>query len=210
MAKVSWDWMVLAIVPYCLLWVLIFIKREILGNPSPLPDWYEALYALCFTVFSVAIMFLILAYFLRFKQSGWSALDPDAGGRLRHVPGALPDRALAAILAVRLRPAGDRQGDDGICADGRVQLGADARIAANPRSGQGALVVYVNWFLSVKPKVLESGGYRVELMRGPRSGMACFGFRRIEIAQLCSVCVSLLNQRDNDQLDHPDGVPDRT
>jgi hypothetical protein len=35
MAKVSWDWMVLAIVPYCLLWVLIFIKREILGNPSP-------------------------------------------------------------------------------------------------------------------------------------------------------------------------------
>ena len=102
-------------------------------------------------------------------------------------------RALDAILAVRLRPAGDRQGDDWICADGRVQLGADPRIAANPRSGQGALVVYVNWFLSVKTKVLESGGYRVELMRGPRSGMACLGFRRIEIAQLCSVCVSLLN-----------------
>jgi hypothetical protein len=76
MAKVSWDWMVLTIVPYCLLWVLIFIKREILGNPSPLPNWYEALYAICFTVFSVAIMFLILAYFLRFKQSGWSILDP--------------------------------------------------------------------------------------------------------------------------------------
>ena len=70
MAKVSWDWMVLAIVPYCLLWVLIYIKREILGNPSPLPDWYEAIYAVCFVVFSVAIMFLILAYFLRFKQSG--------------------------------------------------------------------------------------------------------------------------------------------
>ena len=52
------------------MWVLIFIKREILGNPSPLPDWYEALYAICFTVFSVAIMFLILAYFLRFRQSG--------------------------------------------------------------------------------------------------------------------------------------------
>jgi hypothetical protein len=93
MAKVSWDWMVLAIVPYCLLWTLIFIKREILGNPSPLPDWYEALYALCFTVFSVAIMFLILAYFLRFKQSGWSALDPmraDAYGMfLVHYPIAL-------------------------------------------------------------------------------------------------------------------------
>ena len=91
MAKVSWDWMVLAIVPYCLLWVLIFIKREILGNPSPLPDWYEALYAVCFTVFSVAIMFLILAFFLRFKQSGSSKLlDPmqaDAYGMfLVHYP----------------------------------------------------------------------------------------------------------------------------
>ena len=32
MAKASWDWMVLAIVPYCLLWVLIFVKREKLGN----------------------------------------------------------------------------------------------------------------------------------------------------------------------------------
>jgi surface polysaccharide O-acyltransferase-like enzyme len=91
MAKVSWDWMVLAIVPYCLLWVLIFIKREILGNPSPLPDWYEALYAVCFTVFSVAIMFLILAFFQRFKQSGSAKLlDPmqaDAYGMfLVHYP----------------------------------------------------------------------------------------------------------------------------
>src|ERR1700752_323758 len=77
MAKVSWDWMVLAIVPYCLLWLLIFIKREILGNPSPLPNWYEGLYAVCFTIFSVAIMFLILAYFQRFKQSESAVLlDP--------------------------------------------------------------------------------------------------------------------------------------
>ncbi|MDE5440716.1 acyltransferase family protein [Bradyrhizobium sp. CSA207] len=77
MAKVSWDWMVLAIVPYCLLWVLIFIKREILGNPSPLPNWYEGIYAVCVTVFSVAIMFLILALFQRFRQSGSARLlDP--------------------------------------------------------------------------------------------------------------------------------------
>jgi Acyltransferase family len=93
MAKVSWDWMMLALVPYCLLWVLIFIKREILGNPSPLPDWYEGIYAVCFTVFSVAIMFLILAYFLRFKHSGSSILDPmqaDAYGMfLVHYPIAL-------------------------------------------------------------------------------------------------------------------------
>jgi len=77
MAKVSWDWMVLAIVPYCLLWVLIFIKREILGNPSPLPNWYEGLYAVNVTVFSVAIMFLILAFFQRFRQVGSARLlDP--------------------------------------------------------------------------------------------------------------------------------------
>lgn len=94
MSKVSWDWMVMALVPYCLLWGLIFIKREILGNPSPLPNWYEALYALCFAVFSVAIMFLILAYFLRFRHSGPSMLlDPmqaDAYGMfLLHYPIAL-------------------------------------------------------------------------------------------------------------------------
>ena len=71
MAKVSWDWMMLAIVPYYLMWVLISIKREISrATRSPLPDWYEGAYAICFTVFSVAIMFLILAYFLRFAHSG--------------------------------------------------------------------------------------------------------------------------------------------
>jgi hypothetical protein len=74
MAKVSWEWTVLAIVPYCLLWGLIFIKREILGNPSPLPNWYEAIYAVCVTIFSVAIMFLILAFFQRFKRSGSAML----------------------------------------------------------------------------------------------------------------------------------------
>ncbi len=75
MAKVTWDWMVLALVPYCLMWVLIYIKREILGNPVLLPHWYEGIYGFFFALFSVAIMFLILAYFLRFKNSGWSILD---------------------------------------------------------------------------------------------------------------------------------------
>jgi fucose 4-O-acetylase-like acetyltransferase len=93
MAKVSWDWMILAIVPYYLMWVLIGIKRENLGNPSPLPDWYEAAYAFCFAVFSVAILFLILAYFLRFAQGGKSSLDlmqSDAYGMfLVHYPIAL-------------------------------------------------------------------------------------------------------------------------
>ncbi len=93
MAKVSWDWLVLAIVPYYVMWVLISIKREILGNPVDLPDWYEAAYAVCFTVFSVAILFLILAYFLRFACSGKSIFDEmqaDAYGIfLVHYPIAL-------------------------------------------------------------------------------------------------------------------------
>jgi hypothetical protein len=93
MAKVSWDWLVLALVPYYLMWVLITIKRDILGNPADLPDWYEGAYAICFTVFSVAILFLILAYFLRFASSGKSVFDAmqaDAYGIfLVHYPIAL-------------------------------------------------------------------------------------------------------------------------
>jgi hypothetical protein len=76
LAKRSSGWIVAALIPYCLMWVLIYIKREILGNPARLPNWYEGTYALCFAAFSVAIMFVILTYFLRFKQSGRSILDP--------------------------------------------------------------------------------------------------------------------------------------
>jgi hypothetical protein len=76
MAKVTWEWMILALVPYCFMWVLIYIKREVLGNPVVLPHWYEGVYAFFFALFSVAVLFLILAYFLRFKHSGWSILDP--------------------------------------------------------------------------------------------------------------------------------------
>jgi surface polysaccharide O-acyltransferase-like enzyme len=58
-----------------------------------LPDWYDGIYAVCFTVFSVAVMFLILAWFLRFEKSGRSMLDPmqaDAYGMfLVHYPIAL-------------------------------------------------------------------------------------------------------------------------
>jgi hypothetical protein len=90
LAKSSWGWAILALVPYSVMWALIYIKREILGNPVRLPNWYEATYGFFFAAFSVAIMFVILAYFLRFKQSGWSILDPmqpDAYGMfLVHYP----------------------------------------------------------------------------------------------------------------------------
>jgi hypothetical protein len=93
LAKSSWGWLVVTLVPYCLLWGLIAIKREILGNPVILPAWYEASYGLFFVAFSAAILLAILGYFLRFKRSGWSLLDPlqaDAFGMfLVHYPIAL-------------------------------------------------------------------------------------------------------------------------
>ncbi len=93
LAKSSWGWIAATLIPYCLLWVMIYIKREILGNPDPQPDWYLVFYGLFFVAFSAAILFAILAYFLRFKQSGWSMLDPmqgDAYGMfLVHYPIAL-------------------------------------------------------------------------------------------------------------------------
>ncbi len=76
LAKSSWGWVAATLVPYCLLWVLIAIKREILDNPVILPAWYEASYGLFFAAFSAAILLAILAYFLRFKRSGFSVLDP--------------------------------------------------------------------------------------------------------------------------------------
>jgi hypothetical protein len=76
LAKSGWSWAIVTLVAYCLLWGLIIIKREILGNPDPLPHWYEASYAVLFVIFSAGMLFTILAYFLRFKRAGWSMLDP--------------------------------------------------------------------------------------------------------------------------------------
>jgi hypothetical protein len=90
LANSSSGWVVAALIPYCMLWGLIAIKREILGNPPLLPAWYEASYGLFFVAFSAAMLFAILGYFLRFKRSGLSILDPmqaDAYGMfLVHYP----------------------------------------------------------------------------------------------------------------------------
>lgn len=90
LAKGTSGWAVAALVPYCLLWMMIYIKREILGNPVWLPQWYEMSYGLLFVAFSAAIMFAIVGHFLRFNQSRFSVLDPmraDAYGMfLIHYP----------------------------------------------------------------------------------------------------------------------------
>jgi hypothetical protein len=74
--KRLWVWAMATLVPYCGLWGLIFVKREILGNPDHLPHGYEAAYGVLFAIFSAGMMFAILAFFLRLKRSGWSVLDP--------------------------------------------------------------------------------------------------------------------------------------
>jgi surface polysaccharide O-acyltransferase-like enzyme len=78
LAKTSWIWALVALVPYCLMWVLIYIKREILGNPVWLPDWYEASYGLFFAAFSAAILFAIMGFFLGSKRP-WMLLDRMQG-----------------------------------------------------------------------------------------------------------------------------------
>jgi hypothetical protein len=76
LAKSGWGWLIVTLIPYCLMWGLIAIKYKILDNQVFQPGWYEASYALFFVAFSAAILFAIFAYFLRFKRSGWSVLDP--------------------------------------------------------------------------------------------------------------------------------------
>ncbi|MDX3970339.1 putative membrane protein YhdT [Bradyrhizobium sp. USDA 4011] len=69
------SWALAAIVTYCLLWVLIYVKREHLGNPVWLPAWYEVSYGFLFVVFSAAIMFALLGHFLRLNRSALPLLD---------------------------------------------------------------------------------------------------------------------------------------
>ena len=70
------GWTVAAMIPYAAMWGLIWFKRQVLGNPAVQPQWYEFLYGLAFVIFSAAILFALLGYFLRFKTAGWSTLDP--------------------------------------------------------------------------------------------------------------------------------------
>jgi hypothetical protein len=85
-----WRWLMVTLIPYCLMWVMIYIKREILGNPPELPDWYQLFYGSFFVLFSAAILFAILAFFLHSKAPGPTLLDrmqADAYGMfLVHYP----------------------------------------------------------------------------------------------------------------------------
>jgi hypothetical protein len=85
-----WHWLIITLIPYCLMWVMIYIKREILGNPEDLPDWYHVIYGTFFVLFSASILFAILAFFLYSKGERHNLLDwmqADAYGMfLVHYP----------------------------------------------------------------------------------------------------------------------------
>lgn len=69
------GWSFAAFIPYAAMWGLIAIKREVLGNPPELPLWYEFFYGLAYAIFSAAMLFALLGFFLRYKSNGWSSLD---------------------------------------------------------------------------------------------------------------------------------------
>lgn len=91
--KSRWTWVVATLVPYCMMWVMIYVKREVLGNPDPQPHWYQAVYGTFFVLFSASILLAILAFFLHQKSPGPNLLDrmqADAYGMfLVHYPIAL-------------------------------------------------------------------------------------------------------------------------
>lgn len=91
--KQRWLWVIATLIPYCLMWVMIYVKREILGNPDPQPHWYQAIYSTFFVLFSAGILLAILAFFLHQKSPGPNLLDrmqADAYGIfLVHYPIAL-------------------------------------------------------------------------------------------------------------------------
>ncbi|MCK1406418.1 acyltransferase [Bradyrhizobium sp. 76] len=91
--KQRWLWVIATLIPYCLMWGMIYIKREVLGNPDPQPHWYQAIYGTFFVLFSGSILLAILAFFLHQKSRGPNLLDrmqADAYGIfLVHYPIAL-------------------------------------------------------------------------------------------------------------------------
>ena len=91
--KTRWLWVIVTLIPYCLMWGMIYIKREILGSPDPLPDWYHVFYGTFLVLFSASILLAILAFFLHSKAPGPTLLDrmqADAYGIfLVHYPIAL-------------------------------------------------------------------------------------------------------------------------
>jgi|SRR5579883_2190942 len=68
-------WLVATIVTFAGLMGLIFYKREFLPDPNDPPQWWDNVHALFFASFSASQTFYLLAFFLKFDNSGGSILD---------------------------------------------------------------------------------------------------------------------------------------
>ena len=77
--KSRWTWLLVTLIPYALMWCMIYIKREILGSPPEQPWWYHLFYGTFFVLFSASILFAILAFFLNSKSPGPNLLDRMQG-----------------------------------------------------------------------------------------------------------------------------------
>ena len=77
--KSRWTWLFVTLIPYALMWCMIYIKRAILDNPPALPWWYHLFYGTFFVLFSAAILFAIFAFFLHSKAPGPTLLDRMQG-----------------------------------------------------------------------------------------------------------------------------------
>jgi len=73
--KNRWSWASASLIFYAAMWVMIFIKRQVLNNPASLPLWYPPIYATCFVLFSVSILFAIFAFGLNSKSDRRTVLD---------------------------------------------------------------------------------------------------------------------------------------
>lgn len=68
-------WAALALIAYGLLAVLAYDRRVAMPNPDMLPLWSQIAYSLAFALFSAAMAFAILAWFIRFDRPGSGLLD---------------------------------------------------------------------------------------------------------------------------------------
>lgn len=77
--KSRWSWLLVTLIPYGLMWAMIYVKRAILDNPPVSPWWYHLFYGTFFVMFSASILFTIIAFFLHSRSPGPNLLDRMQG-----------------------------------------------------------------------------------------------------------------------------------
>jgi hypothetical protein len=70
-----WAWALAALASYSVIVALVYYRRGILPDPDALPQWWQYAYAFAFPLFSAAMGFAVMAWFLRFDRPGTGFLD---------------------------------------------------------------------------------------------------------------------------------------